>query len=140
MFSKLITLLAVPALVGAQQLSDTATFHPITMAEAVRLAKENNVSVITSANAVRSANLQVRSARAQLLPNVSASAGQGKSAGDRLGQSGTIVPYNSAWTYNTGLSIQQTLFDAGKSFADVRARKADVASAEASQVAQEFNI
>src|SRR5439155_8573187 len=31
-------------------------------------------------------------------------------------------------------------FDGGKSFADTRARRADVASAEASEVAQEFNI
>jgi len=154
MFTKLISLLALPVALGAQQMqmpaastdtmfrrqSQDTSFHPITLAEAVRLAKENNVSAITANNAIRSANLQVRSARAQLLPNVTASAGQGKSAGDRLGQSGTIVPYNSQWTYNTGLSIQQTLFDGGRSFADVRARKADVAASEASEVAQEFNI
>src|SRR5512133_486330 len=140
MFTKLISLLALPVILGAQQMTDSSGFRPITMAEAVRLAKENNVSNITSANSIRSANLAVRSARAQLYPNVSASAGQGKSAGDRLGQSGTIVPYNSAWTYNTGLSIQQTLFDGGKSFADVRARKADVAAAEANDVAQEYNV
>jgi outer membrane protein len=149
MFTKLISLLAVPALVGAQQLpvqqvqvqqpTDTA-YRPISLADAVRLAKENNVGAIMANNSVRSANLQVRSARAQLLPTVSASAGQGKSAGDRLGQSGTLVPYNSQWTYNTGLSIQQTLFDGGKSFADTRARKADVANAEASEVAEEFSI
>jgi outer membrane protein len=150
MFTKLISLLAVPAVVGAQQLpaqqqvqvqqpTDTA-FHPISLGDAVRLAKENNVGAITANNSIRSANLQVRSARAQLLPSVSLTAGQGKSAGDRLGQSGTLVPYNSQWTYSTGLSIQQTLFDGGKSFADTRARRADVASAEASEVTQEFNI
>jgi len=150
MFTKLISLLAVPVLASAQQVQRTqqvqvqqpvdTAFRPISLADAVRLAKENNVSAITANNAIRSANLQVRSARAQLLPNVSATAGQGKSAGDRLGQSGTLVPYNSQWTYSTGLSIQQTLFDGGKSFADTRARRADVASAEASEVAQEFNI
>jgi outer membrane protein len=144
MFTKLIPLLAVPVVLGAQQVqvqqaTDTA-FHAISLADAVRLAKENNVGAITANNSVRSANLQIRSARAQLYPNVSVTAGQGKSAGDRLGQSGTIVPYNSQWTYNTGLNIQQTLFDAGKSFADVRARKADVASAEANEVTMEFNI
>jgi outer membrane protein len=38
------------------------------------------------------------------------------------------------------LSIQQTIFDGGRTFADVRARKADVVAAEAGQVAQQFNI
>src|SRR4051812_46021843 len=106
MFTKLMLLLAAPVVLGAQQMSDSAAFRPISMTEAVRLAKENNVGAITANNQIRSANLQVRSARAQLYPNVTVTAGQGKSAGDRLGQSGTIVPFNSAWTYQTGLSVQ----------------------------------
>jgi outer membrane protein len=157
MFRKLVVALAIPALASAQnqmqtpmrQGSDTiprlrpnpdTTFRPISLADALRLARENNVSNITAANSVRSSNLQVRSARAELFPSLSASAGQGISAGDRVGQSGTLVPYTAAWTYNTGLSLNQTLFDAGKSFADVRAAKAGVAAQEANQVAQQFNV
>ena len=150
MFRKLVTLLAVPAIASAQvvpqmpqaqkQGSADSTFRPISLADALRLAKENNVSNITAANSVRNSNLLVRSARAQLYPSVSATAGQGISAGDRVGQSGTLVPYTPAWTYTTGLTVNQTLFDAGKSFADVRARKADVLSAEANQVSQEFQV
>jgi outer membrane protein len=143
MFTKLISLLVVPVLAGAQQTqqmpADT-TFRPISLADALRLAKENNVGNITAANSVRSANLQVRSARAELYPNVRATAGQGISAGDRVGQSGTLVPYASVWTYNTGLSVSQTLFDAGKSFADVRTQKANVAANEANQVTQQFSV
>jgi len=147
MFRKLVTLLAVPALASAQQMPRTpqtptgdTTFRPISLADALRLAKENNVTNITAANAVRSANLQVRSARAELYPSLSATAGQGYSVGDRVGQSGTLVPYAGAWTYNTGLTLNQTLFDAGKSFADVRTQKANVASNQATEVSQEFNI
>ena len=147
MFTKLITLLAVPALVAAQtqqmtpaQPSQDPSFRPITLAEALRLAKENNISNITAANSVRSSSLQIRSAKAQLYPSLNLSAGQGISAGDRVGQSGTLVPYASVWTYNTGLSLSQTLFDAGKSFADVRAAKANVAANEANQVTQEFSV
>jgi outer membrane protein len=147
MFTKLIALLAVPALVAAQtqQMTQTAvaqdpSFRPITLAEALRLAKENNVSNTTAANSVRSSSLQIRSAKAQLYPSLSASAGQGISAGDRVGQSGTLVPYTAAWTYNTGLTLNQTLFDAGKSFADVRVAKANVAANEANQVTQEFSV
>jgi outer membrane protein len=156
MFTKLISLLVAPVVLGAQQMqrplgqpgdtiprarpSTDTTFRPISLADALRLAKENNVSNITAANAVRSSNLQVRSARAQLYPSLSASAGQGISAGDRVGQSGTLVPYQSQWTYTTGLSLSQTLFDAGKSFADVHAQKANVAAQEANQIAQQFNV
>jgi outer membrane protein len=145
MFTKLITLLAMPVVLGAQQLpqvpqSIDSTFRPVSMAEAVRLAKENNVGAITAQNAVRSANLNIRSAKAQLYPSITGSLSQSKSAGDRIGPSGTIIPYNSVWNYGTGISVNQILFDGGKSFADVRARKADVVAAEASETAQEFNI
>jgi outer membrane protein len=139
MFAKLMPLLVAPALVGAQQMTDS-TFHPISQQEAVSLAKQNNISAITAANAVRTANNNVRTARAQLFPTLSASAGQGKSAGDRLGQSGQIVPYTSQWTYQTGLSSQVTLFDAGKMFSDIKARKADVETQEAAETSTEFNI
>lgn len=140
MFTKLITLFAVPALLGAQQMTDSNGFKPISLADALRLAKENNVSNITAANGVRSANLQIRAAKAQLYPGVSASLGQNKSSGQRLGQSGTLVDYASAWTYSTGLRITQTLFDGGRSFADVRSAKAGVVAQEATLTSQEFNI
>lgn len=139
MFTKLMMLLAAPAFLGAQQMTDT-TFHPISQADAVRLAQQNNLSAITSANAVRTANNLVRSTHANLYPTLSASAGQSKSAGDRIGQSGTLVPYNGGWSYNTGLQSSVTLFDAGKTFADVRARRADVAAAEAGQVNTQYNL
>jgi len=147
MFTKLITLLAVPALVAAQtqqmtqaQPAQDPSFKPITLAEALRLAKENNISNITATNSVRSSSLQIRSAKAQLYPSLNLSAGQGISAGDRVGQSGTLVPYASVWTYNTGLTLSQTLFDAGKSFADVRVARANVAANEANEVTQEFSV
>ena len=139
MFRKLIFLFAAPVVVGAQQMTDT-TFHPITITDAVRLARENNVANITAANTVRSANNSVRSARAQLYPTLTGTAGQTKSAGDRLGQSGQLVPFTGAWTYNTGLSSQLTLFDAGKMFADIKTQQANVSAAQASEVNTEFGV
>jgi len=139
MFRKLIFLFAAPVVVGAQQMTDT-TFHPITITDAVRLARENNVANITAANSVRSANNSVRSARAQLYPTLTGTAGQTKSAGDRLGQSGQLVPFTGAWTYNTGLSSQLTLFDAGKMFADIKTQQANVSAAQASEVNTEFGV
>jgi len=117
------------------------TFRPISLAEALRLAKENNVAATTSANSIRSANNAIRSTKAQLYyPNVSISAGQSRSAGDRIGQSGTLVPYTSVWQYNTGVSANMTLFDGGKTSADLRMRRADVQTQEASQVATLANV
>src|SRR5262249_11400824 len=113
----------------------------ITLAEALRLAKDNNVSAVTSENAIRSANNAIRSARAQLYyPNISASAGQSWSAGDRIGQSGTLVPFEPRWSYNTGLDASMTLFDGGRTMAEVRRARADVQTQEASQVATLANV
>ena len=129
MFRKLIPLLAAPVWLGAQQAVTDTTFHPISMTEAVRLAKENNVSNITSANSVRSANNSVRSARAAMYPNFTASAGQSKSAGQRVGPGNQLIDFVPAWSYNTSLSSGVTLFDAGKMFTDVKAARANVTAA-----------
>jgi outer membrane protein TolC len=139
MFRKLIPLLFAPVVLGAQQMTDT-TLHPITIADAVRLAKDNNVANITANNGVRTATNGVRSARAQLYPTLTGTAGQSKSAGDRLGQSGNLVPFTGAWTYSTGLSSQMTLFDAGKMFADIKTQQANVTAAQAAEVNTDFNV
>lgn len=138
MFNKLVILLAVPAVLSAQQMPaiPAGTFRPITLAEALRLAKENNVAAVTSANNIRAASNGIRTAKAALYyPSLSLSAGQNKSAGDRIGQSGTLVPYASDWQYSTGLSASINLFDGGQSRANVRRAVADVSAQEAAQVA-----
>ncbi len=140
MFRKLIVLLAAPLALGAQQVTDT-TLHPISLAEAIRLAGDRNVSNIIAGNSIRSANNSVRQARAAFIPNVSASAGQNKSYGDRVGQSNQIVSFVPAWSYSTGLQINQfTLFDGGKMFADIKTANANVAAAEAGEVNTEFSV
>lgn len=138
---KLIALLAVPAILGAQQATTDSTLRPISMTDAVRLAKENNVSNITAANSVRTANNGVRTARGAMMPSLTASAGQSISAGQRVNnQTNTLVDFVPAWSYNTGLSSRITLFDAGKMFADLRTQRANVAAQEATQVNTEYNV
>lgn len=137
-----IALLAAPMMagtLGAQQMTDT-TFHPITLADALRLAHDNSLQNIQADNAIRSASNTLRSTRAAMYPTLQASAGQSKSAGERLGQSGTLVPFTGAWTYNTGLQSNVTLFDAGKMFADVRTQQANVAAAQANEVNTEYSV
>jgi outer membrane protein len=144
---KLIALLAAPAILGAQQMPQVqqaapdSNLRPITMADAVRLAKENNVSNITAYNAVRSANNSVRSAKAAMYPTLTASAGQSISAGQRVNsQTNTLVDFVPAWAYNTGLSSSITLFDAGKMFADIRTQQANVAALQATQINTEYGV
>ena len=147
MHRKLIVLLAAPAILGAQQTpqaqqtSTDSTLRPITLPDAIRLAKENNVSNVTAYNAVRTANNSVRSVRAAMYPTLTASAGQSISAGQRVNnQTNTLVDFVPAWSYNSGLSSQITLFDAGKMFADVRTQQANVVAQEATQVNTEYNV
>jgi outer membrane protein len=140
MFLKLIVLLAAPVALGAQAVTDT-TLHPISLAEAIRLAGDKNVSNIIASNNIRSANNSVRQARAAFIPQVSLSASQSRSSGERLGPGNSIIGYGSAWGYNTGLSINQfTLFDGGAMFANIKTANANVAAAEAGEVNTEFAV
>ncbi len=148
MFRQLI-LMILPVALGAQQtqpqlpqqapMTDTA-FHPISLGEAIRLANDKNVSNILAVNSVRSANNSVRAARAQLIPQLTASAGQTKSYGDRVGPSNQIISFTPTWSYSTGLQASATIFDAGKMFADIKTANANVAAAEASEVNTEFGV
>jgi outer membrane protein len=142
MFTKLVLLAAAPALLGAQQpvvvigkQQAADSTRAISLADAIRLTKENNYQSISGANAVRNSSLNIRSSRAQLYPSLTATAGQTRQGGERLGEKGALVPYTAAgWSYSDGISARMTVFDAGKAFADVRKANADVAVQEAGLV------
>src|SRR5262245_42057772 len=146
MFSKLAILLAVPAVLGAQQGLDATGARPLSLAEALRLANDNNISNITAANTIRSTSNQVRAARAVFIPSVSATAGQSirfggsgnRVIGDQVVEQGSGA--SNPWSYSTGLSASMTLFDGGKMFADVRARRADLNADVAAQVNTQFSV
>src|SRR5579884_978838 len=135
-----LALLAAPIVLGAQQRMTDTTLHPISLGEALRLAKENNVSNITAENSVRSANYSIRSARAQWYPTLQASTNQNIQQGDRLGPQNTLIPIRSLWAYQTTLSSQMTVYDGGKTRADVRTQQANMAQQQANEVNTEFNI
>src|SRR5690242_5882267 len=105
MFRKLVILLAAPALLSAQQ-GDSV--RAISLQDAIRLARENYVGAVTAENAVRSANLQVRSIRSQLWPSLTTSFGASKSAGQKLGEGQKLIATASPWAYTNSLSLRQT--------------------------------
>ncbi|MGH7621215.1 MAG: TolC family protein [Gemmatimonadaceae bacterium] len=147
MFRNLIPLVAAPALLAAQQMPSTSspgdsTFHPISLAEAVKLAQENNVSAVLAENSVRNASTSVRSAFGQFLPTLTGSLGQSQSGGQRLGPQGDLVPYTTTnpWSYSTGLRTSLNLFDGGSRLATYREDKAIVTAQEAAQTNTKFNL
>jgi outer membrane protein len=121
--------------------SDTS-FHPIDLQRAVELAQRNAPSAVQARGQIKIANAEVRQAYAAFLPNASITAGQTQQTGDRVGPSGTIVPYTPphSWSYSTGLRGSLRIFDGGQRFFQISQTKADVNAAEANDVAQQFNL
>jgi len=121
--------------------SDTA-FHPIELQHAIELAQANAPSAVQAHGQIRLANAGVRQAYAAFLPNASITAGQTQQTGSRIGPQGTIVPFTPphSWSYSTGLRGSLRLFDGGQRFFQISQSKADVSSAEANDVAQQFNL
>ncbi len=135
-----LSLVAMPALLVAQQATD-AGFRPISLAEAVKLAQENSPTAIQARGAIENAEGTIRTTYNQMFPTVSSSLGHSQGAGQRLDPTtGKLVGTVSQPQYSTSLSANYTLFDGGKRQFDLKARKADLASAEVAESAAKFNI
>lgn len=129
----------VPAAAHAQQ--PDANGRPIKLDEAVSLAEQNAPAAVQARGAIRSAQSGVRSAYGALLPSATISMGQTQQSGDRLGQSGDIVPYTGQpWSYSTGFSMNLNLFDGGRRWSEVARTKADVGTAEANEITQRYAV
>lgn len=120
---------------------------PITLDEAIRRARQNAPAAISARGAERANRAAVRSAYGALLPNVNVSLGGARQFTDpnsrtrinsQTGATETLAP--EPWSYNDGLSLNMTLFNGGQSLYDIQTAKANVASAEASGVSQEFQV
>jgi outer membrane protein len=136
----LLLLAALPAALAAQQPA-ADSLHPISLKQAIALATENAPAAIAAQGQISAANASVTSAYANFIPTLSWSMGQSQQSGERFGQSGTIVPYAAQpWSYSDGLRTSLTIFNGGQRFATLRTAKAGVRSAEANQVAQQFNV
>jgi outer membrane protein len=121
--------------------SDTG-LRPIGLQEAIQLAQRNAPAAVQARGQIRTSNSAVRSAYGALLPSVSLSAGQTNQSGDRMDAQGRIVPYagQQPWSYNTGLNANVRVFDGGRNWSEINRSKADVNAAEASEIAQRYNV
>jgi outer membrane protein len=121
--------------------SDTS-FHPIDLQKAIELAQQNSPTAVAARGQTRAAESAVRLAYSAFLPSATLTAGQTSQTGDRIGQSGNIVPFNPPhpWSYSTGFRASLRLFDGGARFFQISQSKADVTAAEANEITQQFNV
>jgi outer membrane protein len=127
----------LPLLLAAAPAGAMAEPRPITLQEAVRLARENAPAVVQARGQERSTDAAKRSAYAAFLPDLTFTAGAARQSppGERLIGGQRIT---TPWAYNTGFSANLDLFEGGQRFFDIREARARDAAAEVGIVSQEF--
>lgn len=125
-----LALAALLAVHAAPLLAQPA--QPLNLAQAYRLALDNDASIRASRAAAASRRERLPQARAQLLPNLSANASYYRNQLDSQ-QPGLLGPVNQHLFYNSNsraLSVRQPIFRPFQ-FADYRQARAQVAEADA---------
>lgn len=119
--------------------------QPVTLADAIQMARQNSPTAIAARGTVQSDKAEVRSAYAAFLPSVSASFGASRQftyggSLSRVNSSGEKVTLaGNQWNYSNSLGLNAVLFNAAN-IPNVRAAKADLAAANQNVLAQQFNI
>jgi outer membrane protein len=135
-----LLLLAALLPVTAAAQTGGASARPITLAEAIRLAQQNSPTTTSARGTVNANEATVRTRWSALLPTLSTSAGGTRSGGRTFFQ-GELVPYRGdPWSFSRSISSNLTLFDAGDRLFNLRAARANVASAEASERSARFSV
>ncbi len=130
----------VPAALFAQATPGPA--RPITLDEAIRLARENSPQTIAARNTINANEATVRTRLSAFFPTISGSMSSGWSAGQVFDSKGDIVDRNNVtpWSWSRRLSANWVLFDGGDRNFQLGAARANVASAEANEVATQFSV
>ena len=130
----------LPAALSAQGAPDSA--RSITLDEAIQLARQNSPQVITARNNVNANEATVRTRMSAFFPTVSGSFSSGWSAGQTFNSAGDIINRNSVtpWSWSRRVSANRLLFDGGDRNFQLNAARANVAAAEANEVAAEFSV
>jgi outer membrane protein len=139
------TLFAAAALAAAAPVSGAAQglagedARPITVEEAVRMAQRSAPAAVQARGQERTGRAALRSSYAAFIPSLSVNASSSWQQGTTL-VAGNIVELNrDPWNFTNGLSASLDLFN-GRRLSEIRQARADIASAEANSVNQEFRI
>lgn len=122
-----------------------STARPISLDEALTMARKNAPAAIQAEGRVRTARADVRSSVAAFIPNVSLSLGGTRQYSNtrtrvdpNTGQ--IIILPNTPWSYSAGLSANVAVFEGGARFFDYKQARASVTSATANQLAQHYFV
>lgn len=124
----------------AQVAADSAI--PISLDEAIDLARRNSPAAIQARGTERTSRAAVRSAYGAFIPNLTITAGRTRQWNDQPTTSfdpRTGEQLTGPTTYNAGLTFNATLFE-GRRLYDLSSARATVSAAEALQVTQEFQV
>ena len=134
--NRLLALLVLPAALLAQ---DGA--RPITLDEAVRLARQNVPAAVQARNQVRSSAAIVRTRYGAFLPTLSFGGGAAKQNGTRYVEAlDSILPNDAPWRANHSFSSNIDIFSGGRRYFDLQTARANVDAAEATEVSQDFAV
>lgn len=145
MKAKVKTLVRVAALAGAlatpPALAAQGDARPITLDEAVRLARRNAPAAVQARNQIRSTAATVRTRYGAFLPTLSFGGGAQTQQGQRYSVDlDSIIRQDAPWRANHSLSSNLDLFSGGRRYFDLMTARANVDAAEATEVSQSFAI
>jgi len=133
-------LLFLPTALAAQASADSVA-RPISLEEAVNLARQNSPTTVQAAGNTRSNSAAVRSAWMSYIPSVSFNAGAVKPNGPaKIGEGGVLIKSSNRSQYSSGLAMNVDLFDGGNRLFRLRSAKANVNAAEANETLQQYNV
>ncbi|HEX9564891.1 MAG TPA: TolC family protein [Gemmatimonadaceae bacterium] len=136
----LIPAVLIPSALPAQTAEGPS--RPISLAEAIELARQNSPQTIAARNAINANEATVRTRLSSFFPTISGSFSSGHGSGTTFNNAGDVVQRNSVnpWSFSRRLSANLVLFDAGDRNFQLRAARANVAAAEANEVASGFSV
>jgi outer membrane protein len=103
--------------------------RPITLEEAVSMARRNALAVVQAAGQKRTSDADVRSAYAAFLPSVNVSAGASRS----------VPAHGDPWSSNAGLWASVSLFEGGRRVFDLQQARTRQVSAVINEEVQAFS-
>ena len=133
-------------LVAAAALSLTAWFQPLqaqrqlTLEDAVELANRNNPTIAQARANIRSAEASHLETLGAFLPTVTATSSASQNSSTRFNPNTQAEVSGSSQSVSAGINANLVVFDGLRRFANMRVSRASVESAEASMIAQEFQI
>jgi outer membrane protein len=138
MIRSLALALLVPTLLSAQVTADT-TPRPITVDEAVRLARRNSPVTVQARGDLRVARAGIKSAYFAFIPNTSVSMGSAWERGEGIDRQGKLVTVTQS-VYFDGLTLRLDLFDGGRRFFNLRTAQAQRDLADAGDILQQYQV